>query len=144
MISLHSLYDALVGINVPIDKARAVVDVLERDMLSHLATKSDLDALRRELRAEFALVRQESKSDIALLRQEVDSGLSSVRKDMDSGFATLRKDMDAGFLSSNIAQSSLRKDLEQAMALQRRDLTIWLGSVQIFGMGLLFAALKLA
>ena len=63
---------------------------------------------------------------------------------MDSGFATLRKDMDAGFLSSNMAQSSLRKDLEQAMALQRRDLIIWLGSLQIVGMGLLFAALKLA
>lgn len=51
------------------------------------------DALRRELRAEFALVRQESKSDIALLR---------------------------------------------------RDLALWLGSLQIVGMGLLFAALKLA
>jgi hypothetical protein len=38
----------------------------------------------------------------------------------------------------------LRKDFEQAMALQRRDLTIWLGSLQIVGMGLLFAALKLA
>ena len=29
---LYSLYDALVSINVPSDKARAVVDAMERDM----------------------------------------------------------------------------------------------------------------
>lgn len=124
MISLHSLYDALVGINVPIDKARAVVDVLEPDMLTHLATKSDVDTLRRELRAEFALVRQEARSDIALLRVGTESGFVSLRKDMETGF------------------TAARKDLDQAIAIQRRDLTIWVGSLQIVGMGLLFAALK--
>ncbi len=104
MIALHSRYDAVVGINVPADKARAVVEVLKRDMLTQLATKSDLDAFRRELVPEFAPVRQEWRSAIALLRKDLDSGLAALRK----------------------------------------DLTIWLGSVQIVGMGLLFAALKLA
>lgn len=114
MSSLYPLYDALLEINVSPDRARAVVESLERGMLTHLATKSDLealrlatksdlDALRRELHADMALLRQESKADIALLRHELAAGLSSVRKDM----------------------------------------TIWLGSVQIIGMGLLFAALKL-
>ena len=42
---LYSLYDALVSINVPSDKARAVVDAMERDMGTTLATKKDLDAL---------------------------------------------------------------------------------------------------
>jgi hypothetical protein len=103
MSYLYSLYDALVSISVPSDKARAVVESLERDMLTHLATKSDVDALRTALRGDMALVRQESRADISLLRHELGSGLSSLRKDM----------------------------------------TIWLGSVQIIGMGLLFAALKL-
>jgi hypothetical protein len=44
--------------------------------------------------------------------------------------------METGFAAA-------RKDLDQAIAIQRRDLTIWLGSVQIVGMGLLFAALRL-
>jgi hypothetical protein len=35
-------YDALVSINVPSDKARAVVDAMERDMGTTLATKQDL------------------------------------------------------------------------------------------------------
>jgi hypothetical protein len=43
------LYDALVSINVPTDKARAVVDAMERDIGTTLATKSDLQLLRHEL-----------------------------------------------------------------------------------------------
>ena len=39
---LYSLYDALVSINVPNDKARAVVDAMERDMATTIATKADL------------------------------------------------------------------------------------------------------
>jgi hypothetical protein len=46
---LYSLYDALVSINVPNDKARAVVDAMERDMGTTLATKADLQLLRQEM-----------------------------------------------------------------------------------------------
>ena len=48
MAYLYSLYDALVSISVPSDKARAVVDAMERDMGATLATQ-DLELLRREL-----------------------------------------------------------------------------------------------
>ncbi len=123
--NLYSLYDALVSINVPADKARAVVDAMERDMMTQLASKSDVDGLRRELHSELSLVRQEARADIALLRQGIESGLASLRKDMDQGMSSLRKDMDQG------------------MSTLRKDMTIWLGSAQILGMGLLFAALKL-
>ena len=37
-----AVYDALIAINVPSDKAKAVVTALEHDMTSELATKSDL------------------------------------------------------------------------------------------------------
>ena len=56
---LYSLYDALVSINVPNDKARAVVDAMERDMATTIATKADLQLLRSELHQECALIRQE-------------------------------------------------------------------------------------
>jgi hypothetical protein len=45
----HGRYDALVSINVPNDKARAVVDAMERDMGTTLATKADLQTLRQEM-----------------------------------------------------------------------------------------------
>jgi hypothetical protein len=74
---LYSLYDALVSINVPNDKARAVVDAMERDMGTTIATKTDLQLLRQELlavrrematKAELAEIRQET----ALLRKDVE------------------------------------------------------------------------
>jgi hypothetical protein len=56
---LYSLYDCLVCINVPNDKARAVVDAMKRDMSTTLATKSDLERLRGDMRQEFILVRKD-------------------------------------------------------------------------------------
>jgi hypothetical protein len=56
MEHLYSLYDALVAINVPNDKARAVVEAMERDMLSKLATKQDLQLL--QARIETLVARQ--------------------------------------------------------------------------------------
>lgn len=55
---LYSLYDALISINVPSDKARAVVDAMERDMGTTLATKQDLEMFRRDMDHRFALVDQ--------------------------------------------------------------------------------------
>jgi hypothetical protein len=59
---LYSLYDALVSINVPNDKARAVVDAMERDMGTTLATKSDLLLLRQEIDNKFALLSRDIDS----------------------------------------------------------------------------------
>jgi hypothetical protein len=56
MEHLYSLYDALVAINVPNDKARAVVEAMERDMLSKLATRQDLQLL--QARIETLVARQ--------------------------------------------------------------------------------------
>jgi regulator of sigma D len=69
---LYSLYDALVSINVPSEKARAVVDAMERDMGSTLATKQDLQLLSQELDSRFALVDQ--KLDTLELRLTVKLG----------------------------------------------------------------------
>lgn len=52
------LYDALVSINVPSDKARAVVDAMERDMGTMLATKQDVEMLKQAVDGQFALVDQ--------------------------------------------------------------------------------------
>jgi hypothetical protein len=59
---LYSLYDALVSINVPSDKARAVVDAMERDMGTTLATKQDLEMLKQAMDNRFALVDQKFES----------------------------------------------------------------------------------
>jgi len=49
-----ALYQALISINVPEQKANAVIDALETEMLSRLATKADLTAATAELKTEIA------------------------------------------------------------------------------------------
>jgi hypothetical protein len=75
MDDLYSLYDALVSINVPNDKARAVVDAMERDMSTTLATKSDLLLLRQEIDNKFALLSR----DIDSLRISTGKDLEALR-----------------------------------------------------------------
>ncbi len=43
---VYSMYDALVSINVPTEKAKAVIDAMEREMMDKIATKSDLEHVR--------------------------------------------------------------------------------------------------
>jgi len=69
---LYSLYDALVSINVPNDKARAVVDAMERDMATTIATKADLQLLRTELHQECALIRK----DMEIMTASISSTLT--------------------------------------------------------------------
>ena len=73
---LYSLYDALISIDVPGDKARAVVDAMERDMGTTLATKVDLQILRQDL---TSLV----NSNVSDLRHELRYETGLVRKDME-------------------------------------------------------------
>jgi hypothetical protein len=42
-------YDALVSINVPTEKAKAVIDAMEREMMDKIATKSDVEHVRELL-----------------------------------------------------------------------------------------------
>ncbi|WP_237881402.1 hypothetical protein [Pseudomonas sp. PGPR40] len=54
-----ALYTALTSINVPELKAHAVIEAMESDMQTLLATKSDLITLEHRLTAEIAKVRSE-------------------------------------------------------------------------------------
>jgi hypothetical protein len=57
-----------VAVNVPTDKARAVVDAMEEDMATLLTTKSDFASLRNELKQEIAALRNELKQEIEASR----------------------------------------------------------------------------
>ena len=93
---LYSLYDALVSINVPNDKARAVVDAMERDMGTTLATKSDL-----------MLIRQEIDNKFALLSRDIESLRDSTRKDIDSLRLSTSKDLETLRLSMTVRLGSM-------------------------------------
>ncbi len=62
-----SLYDALIAINVPAEKAKAVVSALEHDMTTALATKEDLRVLTDIMSVKFAA--QATEFDLKLKAQ---------------------------------------------------------------------------
>lgn len=74
-----SLYDALVSINIPGDKARAVVTALEQEMTAVLATKSDLEQLRLAAKSDLDHLRQATKTDLEHLRQLLTQKIDSSR-----------------------------------------------------------------
>jgi len=147
---LYSLYDALVSINVPNDKARAVVDAMERDMATHLATKTDLDSLRLATKADVDLLRHETTSGFAAARKDLETGLALVRRDMDAGFdalraefrgeiAGVRKDIESQGAELRLDIALLRKDMEA----QGSQIVIRLGALIVVVAGLMLGAMQL-
>jgi len=120
---LYSLYDALVSIAVPSDKARAVVDAMERDMGNTLATKQDLLLMKQD----FLLVKQ----DISSVRQELRQEIQLVRQELESGFKLVDQRLD-----------SLRSDLSRDLAAQRQSIIVQLGSVIVACFGLTLAFMR--
>jgi hypothetical protein len=110
--------------NVPTDKARAVVDAMERDMSAILATKSDIALLRQDIEG----VRLAAKSDLELLRQDIEGVRSAAKGDTE----LLRQDL-------NSFRTAVRSDNE----LLRASMTIRLGSMLLVAIGVLFTALTL-
>ncbi len=121
MAYLYSLYDALVSISVPSDKARAVVDAMERDMGTTLATKQDLDLLRLATKQDIESLRQGMKQDIESLRQETRQECARVRQEL----------------------AGVESKLTHAIDTQSLRMTIRLGSMLFLGLGLTIAVLRL-
>ncbi|MGH8222236.1 MAG: hypothetical protein ACREQZ_04610 [Woeseiaceae bacterium] len=118
---LYSLYDALVSINVPSDKARAVVDAMERDMGTTLATKQDLQLLATATKQDLALMRQELRQELHLLKQELFGVQRELKQDIENRSA---------LLAHEISTQTLR-------------MTVRLGSMLVVGLGLTIAILRL-
>jgi hypothetical protein len=124
---LYSLYDALVSISVPSDKARAVVDAMERDMGTTLATKQDLLPLatREDLLA--------TKQDLLLLATRED--LLSTKQDV------LLVKQDVALLRQEVENRYVRFD-QKIDTLELR-MTVRFGSLLIVGFGLTIAAMRI-
>jgi hypothetical protein len=89
MNALYSLYDALVSINVPADKARAVVSAMEHDMTTLLATKADLSNTQLLLKQELAAVRDSLQQEIGALRDSVKKDLELLQSSMTIRLGTI-------------------------------------------------------
>jgi exonuclease VII large subunit len=155
---LYSLYEALLSINVPSDRARAVVDAMERDMVTVLATRADLDnrflLLKQEIASQAALTAREF---VAMgermdqmekrLEQRIEAQGRRLDERIDQHTARLEERIEAQGrrLDERIDQQGARFEaqLEARLDTLKASMTVRLGSMLFVSMGLLFAALRL-
>ena len=79
-----TLYDALVSINIPNDKAKAVIDAMEREMMDKVATKSDLEHVREVLSRDIESLRVATKGDIGHMRELLTKDMEKLNARLDS------------------------------------------------------------
>lgn len=156
---LHSLYDALASINVPGDRARAVVRALEADLSANLSTKVDLlmlkqdfqasinevrgeiQELRNELRGEIQEVRNELRGEIQEVRNEVQEVRNEIQE-VRSEVQALRTGTQSEILALRNEMTQLEQRLCSRMDALADRITIRLGVIVCASVGVLFTALQ--
>ncbi len=103
-----ALYKALVASNVPDVHATAVIEAMEKEMTSVLASKTDVTTLRTEVKADIAVLRSEVKADISALRTELKTDISELRTEC-SGLRTELKS-DISELQKSIVKLDAKVD----------------------------------
>jgi hypothetical protein len=78
----YALYDALVSINVPAEKARAVAESLDLDMNTTLATKTDLKALQTQLESKLDTLQMQLESRLDALHMQFELKLELLSSSM--------------------------------------------------------------
>jgi hypothetical protein len=149
-----SLYDALLGANVPADRARAVVEALEHEMYTVLATKTDLAAQAQLFNERLERLRAEIFGDLArevgALRLELQAGDAALRDEMRAMGASLREEMRCSFDELRAVDASIRDemragfaDLRMEMARLTQTLTLRMGAGLAALAGMMVAAQQL-
>jgi len=82
MSVVYSLYDALVSINVPDEKAKAVIDAMEREMMDKLATKGDVENLRLASKSDFIHLQEVLSKDIQAAELRMELRISDLKQDL--------------------------------------------------------------
>jgi putative N-acetylmannosamine-6-phosphate epimerase len=91
---VYSMYDALVSINVPTEKAKAVIDAMEREMMDKVATKSDVENLRLATKADFDHVREVLSKDIVALQVATEADFLHFREVISKDFEVVNGRID--------------------------------------------------
>src|SRR5262245_50456453 len=113
---VYSMYDALVSINVPTEKAKAVIDAMEREMMDKVATKADLEHVRDILSRDIRSLESATKVDFVHLREALsrDIQATNVRIDNVTSQLTIR------FIGIAAALASIAVALASAIAFADR------------------------
>ena len=89
MSVVYSLYDALVSINVPDDKAKAVIDAMEREVMDKIATKADVEHLRAATKADLTHMQEILSKDMLLTRSDMERRIDKLGSQLTTRLGSL-------------------------------------------------------
>jgi hypothetical protein len=95
------------------EAAMTLAELLPPSGWSDVATRHDLDVLRRELAGEIGSLRKDTTAELVAVRKEMSAEFASVRKDVES----LRQDMTAELVA-------VRKEMSAEFVAVQKDVTI--------------------
>ncbi|MGX8942491.1 hypothetical protein ACWWJF_22175 [Symbiopectobacterium sp. Eva_TO] len=114
------------------EQARAISLVVRKSHeVADVATKRDLEDVRKEMQARF----EKTDAQIADVRKDLSAEIADVRKDIDARFEKNEAQMQARFEKTEAQISLVRKDLQLEMAGIRSEqkLMRWMLSAGILG-----------
>ncbi|HGJ5881392.1 MAG TPA: DUF1664 domain-containing protein, partial [Arsenophonus nasoniae] len=102
--------DTLEKEGLPRNQAKAISLVIRKSHeVVDLATKRDLDDIRKDIDARF----DKTDAQIAEVRKDLSAEIAEVRKDLSAEIADVRKDMEHGFEKVETQIADVRKDITQ-------------------------------
>ncbi|WP_440866448.1 hypothetical protein [Symbiopectobacterium purcellii] len=114
------------------EQAKAISLVVRKSHeVADVATKRDLEDVRKEMQARF----EKTDAQIADVRKDLSAEIADVRKDIDARFEKNEAQMQARFEKTEAQISLVRKDLQLEMAGIRSEqkLIRWMLSAGILG-----------
>lgn len=126
----------------PHAQAKATAEAFAEATSQELATKSDLLAVKSELKADIAATRSELQADIAATRSELQADIAGLRSDLQTEITGLRSELRTESVSLRTELRSEVASVRSEIELAKRDLKIWFGSVMVVAVGVILAAIR--
>jgi hypothetical protein len=131
---------------MPAKQAETQAEVFGEIVTQNLASKSDIENLRKDAHTAIESLRKETTTAIESLRKETTTAIESLRKDTTTAIESLRKDTTTGIESLRketfTAIEDLRKDLTIKIAEAKNHLLMWIIPIIVGQVAILFSVLR--
>ena len=121
---------------IPAQAAEVHADAAREFIMTEVATRSDLEVLRRELETSFSHRFDLLEASISSNVERLEASISSNVQRLEASDTSLREDMKEGFLS-------VRRDMASALKNVEDRMTVKMGFMFATAIGILAAIIKL-
>jgi len=120
-------------------QAEAMAEAIAAVVTEQLATKADLQELRRELGSDINELRRYMDAGLETVRRDLETQIEGVRRDLETQNAALRRDLEAQIEGVRHEVAELRREIKES----EYRVTIRLGGMLAAAIAVVAALVKL-